>query len=219
MKRSKFLTLFLFSSLLTFVSLFSIGGCDVDFGSNSSSSSSSGGSAVESILSGTITDITPTRNLDGIIVQITDRDSGLIFSSTTDTMGIVTITGDFRGNSLLLEFLDENQNQLAVTTITVFPGADIDVGDITITNGIVDFTSPTSITYVGDVTSNDCQNSRGTLTVSKESTDVIVNISTTTLVQRNNDNIQCESLLVGDEVEVRGTLNVANTIDAFSVGA
>jgi len=213
MKRSKFLTLFLFSSLLTLVSLFSIGGCDVDFGSNNNG----GGSAGESTLSGTITDITPTRNLDGIIVQITDKDSGVISSSTTDMTGIFDITGNFNGSSLLFQFLDENQSQLAVTTLTVFPGANIDVGDVTITNGVVDFTDPTSITYIGNITSNNCQNSNGTLTVSKDNTDVIVNINSTTLIRKNNNNIQCESLLVGDEVEVRGTLNATNTIDAFSV--
>jgi len=214
MKRPKLLTLFLFSSLLTFVSLFSIGGCDVDFGSNNNGG---GGSAGESTLSGTITAITPTRNLDGIIVQITDKDSGVISSSTTDMTGIFDITGNFNGASLLFQFLDENQSQLAVTTLTVFPGANIDVGDVTITNGVVDFVDPTSITYIGNITSNNCQNSNGTLTVSKDNTDVIVNINSTTLIRKNNNNIQCESLLVGDEVEVRGTLNVTNTIDAFSV--
>jgi len=107
---------FLFITFLFNIALFNVGGCDIDFGNTNQGS----GSGVEAIIEGTITEITPDRTLDGIRVQITDDDSGVSFSDTTDINGIFSIDGDFDGTALVLEFLDENQDLLALTSITVF---------------------------------------------------------------------------------------------------
>ena len=47
-----------------------------------------------------------------------------------------------------------------------------------------------------------------------ESTDVIVQISASTDILRDGDEILCEDVLIGQSVEVRGVLEIGNTVDA-----
>ncbi len=211
MIKKEFIALVLSCSLTVLISLFSMGGCDIDFSSDNVES------AGPSTLKGTIISVTPERSLDGILVQITDEESGIIFSDTTDVGGTFSIEGEFKGVGLRLEFLDEVQEQLALTSVTVFPGATEDLGNLSLTNGSVDLMEDTTVTYKGDITQNNCSNNNGTLVVTKENFDVIVDVGLGTVVRAKGDDVDCSALLIGDEAEVRGVLTAGGGIDAFSV--
>ncbi|MEE9253072.1 MAG: hypothetical protein V3U74_06975 [Thermodesulfobacteriota bacterium] len=189
-----------------------IGGCDIDF-----SSDRENGGSLAAVIQGFITDTTPERDLDGIRVQITDENSGISFSDTTDVNGFFEIEGGFSGISLVLEFVDGNQEQIAITSITVFPDAEVDLGNLSLTNGIVVFQDEITITYVGDITENNCDINVGTIIVTRNETDVIVQINSSTIIRRDDDDLNCQDLLISQEVEVRGTLLTGNSIDAFEL--
>lgn len=196
------------------LALILIGGCNIDF----STQDEDGRTSNESKIDGTIVSTLPDRNLDGILVQIEDEDTGVLFSDTTNTGGVFEIEGGFSGSSLMLEFFDENVDQLALTSITVFPGAEIDLGDIRIENGIVNFEDVFNIRYIGELTDNNCMDGNGTLIVTENGTDVIVLVTNSTDIVREDDDqeIECEELLIGDELDVRGDL-IGDTIDAFDI--
>lgn len=198
---------------MIFLSFLLVGGCDIDFGTDDSG----GGTDVQAKIEGTVTEITPDRSLDGIRVQITDESSGISFSDTTDINGIFTVEGDFSGNFLRLEFLDESQTLLALTSVTVFSEAEVDLGDITITNGSVAFENDIIVTYMGDLTENNCSAKVGTLIVENNDSVVIIQIDNSTDIERDNIDIDCDDLLIGDELEVRGVLLTGSTLDAFEI--
>lgn len=197
-----------------FISLFSLGGCDIEFSSDNDNGNGGGGGNTEAILKGNITTIIPDRNLDGIIVEVEDEDSGNLFRDTTDNNGFFQIEGGFSGTPARLEFFDEGQTQIALTSVTVFPGAEVDLGDLTINSGSVTFEDDIIVTFEGDVTENNCSQGVGTIEVTADDTPVIVDISSSTDIIRDNDDLVCEDLLEGNNVEVRGELLINNTVGA-----
>ncbi|HEX9831387.1 MAG TPA: hypothetical protein VGA94_06845, partial [Thermodesulfobacteriota bacterium] len=60
-----------------FISLFSLGGCDIEFSSDNDDGNGGGNGNQEAILKGNITSIIPDRNLDGITVEVEDEDTGI----------------------------------------------------------------------------------------------------------------------------------------------
>jgi hypothetical protein len=197
--------------LLTLATVLFALGCNIDFGNGG------GDGNVQAELTGTITSVTPSRSLEGIRVQVTDADSGVIFSDTTDASGIFLIEGTFSGVALKLQFLDESSAQIALTSITVFPGAKVDVGNISLTNGVVTFSQDVIVTYKGDVTENNCSGNTGTLIVTKSDEDVIVEVRSSTIIRRKQETIDCSLLLIGETVEISGSLTPGNTVDAFTI--
>ncbi len=212
MRPTQHLRILLATAAVLAVAFLAAGGCDIDFGTNDGSSASE-----QATLSGTITSVTPDRNLDGIRIEVTDPTSGIIFSDITDTDGTFSIEGDFSGTNIKLEFLDESSNQIALSSVTVYPGADVDLGSISITNGTVSFDDAIIVTLTGDVKENNCAGGSGTLVVTDADVDVVVEISASTLLQRDGDTIDCETILLGDTVETRGELKTGGAVDAFSV--
>ena len=196
------------------ISLLTIGGCDIEFSSDNDNGNGGGGGNTEAILKGNITTIIPDRNLDGIIVEVEDEDSGNLFRDTTDNNGFFQIEGGFSGTPARLEFFDEGQSQIALTSVTVFPGAEVDLGDLTINSGSVTFEDDIIVTFEGDVTENNCSQGVGTIEVTADDTPVIVDISSSTDIIRDNDDLVCEDLLEGNNVEVRGELLINNTVGA-----
>ncbi|MBI2488055.1 MAG: hypothetical protein HYW01_14150 [Deltaproteobacteria bacterium] len=197
---------------ILFISLSSLGGCDIEFSSDNDNDGGNGDQ--EAILKGTITSIIPNRNLDGITVEVEDEDTGTLFPDVTDTNGFFQIEGGFSGSSVRLEFFDENQMQIALTSITVFPGAEVDLGDITINNRSVTFEDDIIVIFEGDIIENNCSQGVGTIEVTVDDTEVIVEISSSTDIVRDNDDLVCEDLLIGDQVEIRGELLINNTVGA-----
>jgi hypothetical protein len=187
------------------ISLLTSGGCDIDFGGGNNDGNGENGDG-ESILQGTIAEITPDRDLGGVTVRVEDEDTGIFFPDVTDDSGFFKIEGDFDGSLLRLEFLDETQTLIAVTSITVFPGAEVDLGEITITNGIVTFEDDIIVIFNGDVTENNCSGGVGTIEVTADDTEVIVQVTSSTDIIRNDEDLSCEDLLVVNKVKVRGEL-------------
>jgi hypothetical protein len=202
-------------TLIILLAFFVSGGCEVDFGSTNNNGNS--GENNESILRGTITSIVPDRDLSGITVQIEDMETGNIFSDTTDSSGFFQIEGSFHGTLLRLEFLDESSSQIAITSVTVFPGAEVDLGSISISNGIVNIEGDIVVVFEGDVIENNCSGGTGTIEVETDSTEVIVQVLSSTDITRDSDELACEDILIGNEVEIRGTLLPGDNVQADSI--
>ncbi|GIW47157.1 MAG: hypothetical protein KatS3mg078_1034 [Deltaproteobacteria bacterium] len=202
-------------TLIVLLAFFASGGCEVDFGGTNNNSNS--GENNESILRGTITSIVPDRDLSGITVQIEDKETGSFFSDTTDSSGFFQIEGSFHGTLLRLEFLDESSSQIAITSVTVFPGAEVDLGSISINNGIVNIEGDIVVVFEGDVIENNCSGGTGTIEVETDSTEVIVQVLSSTEITRDSDELACEDILIGNEVEIRGMLLPGDTVQADSI--
>jgi len=221
MKKENLHTLRIAVIFLFFLSFFMVGSCDVEFGNSDDNNGGggNGGSSDPEIVQGTIVDIIPDADIEGILVIVTNEDNSE-FSDTTNNSGFFSISsgqGTFSGTPQL-EFFDTSMNSLALITITVFPTAEVELGNIILESGTVIFTQPTDVKFKGDVITNNCSGNSGTMEVEAkregESTDVIVQISASTDIIRDNDDILCEDVLIGQTVEVRGELLVGNTVDA-----
>lgn len=215
MKRQKGISLVAFIVFLIIISLFSSGGCDIKFSTGDDDDGNNGGGGNQSsIIRGTITSISPSRDLDGIVVEVEDEDSGLTFSGTTDADGFFEIEDEFSGSPSRLEFLDESDDQLAITNVTIFPDAEVDLGDISISNGTVDLDEDDGIFVVfeGTVTENNCSGTSGSLivTANDDDTEVLVEVDSSTDIERDDDDLDCEDVLEGEDVEVRGELSGSN---------
>lgn len=214
MKTRKATCLLGFIICILFISLFTTGGCDIEFSSDNNNGNGGGGGNQDSTLQGTIASIIPDRSLDGITVEVEDEDTGTPFSDVTDNNGFFQIEGGFSGNGTRLEFLDENPTQIALTSVTVFPGAEVDLGDITISSGTATPDGDITVIFEGDVTENNCTQGVGTIVVTADDTSVIVEVSSSTDIMRDNDDLVCEDLLEGNEVEVRGELLINDSVAA-----
>jgi len=208
--------------LLFIVSFLTIGSsCDVDFGSGGNNGGGGGGGSSDpEIVEGTITDIIPDEDTEGIMVVIT-ADDNVEFTDTTNTAGffsISSLSSTFAGTPRLEFFSSTGMNLLGLINITVFPTARVELGNITLENGVIIFSDPTEVTFEGDVITNNCLANSGSLEVEAkregQSTDVIVQVSASTDVFRDNDEILCEDILIGQTVQVRGDLLQGDSVDA-----
>jgi len=91
------------------------------------------------------------------------------------------------------------------------------VGNLTLTNGAVTFEGDIVIIYTGDLVDNNCSSNVGTLVVENSGTEVIVQVSSSTDINRGSDNLICEDLLIGETLEILGVLLTGNTLDAFQI--
>ncbi len=204
---------------LLLLSFFMIGGCDVEFGSGESGGGGNNTSDTE-IVQGTIVDIIPDEDIEGITVQLTEDTSNRMFSDTTSASGFFTISGEYAG-SPEMEFINSNLVSLGRVFINVFPGAKLELGNISLENGIIIFEDDTDVTFEGDMIVNNCTDNTGTIDVEAKNdqitTDIIVQISSSTDIVRDGDDIDCENILVGQTVEVRGLLLIGNSVDASRI--
>ncbi|MER3445705.1 MAG: hypothetical protein C4291_02205 [Candidatus Dadabacteria bacterium] len=210
MKTKNIFTLLTFIVCILTISLLTSGGCGINFG-NDNNNGGDGNTGSDSV-QGTITSITNVGSTSGITVQATD--SSNTFSATTNSNGFFKIEGNFSGSSLRLDFLNQSNNLLATTSVTIFPGIEIDLGNITISNGNVNLSGSINITFDGDISENNCSGNAGTIVVAAGNTDVIVQVLTsTTIVDSNNNTLSCGNLSSG-KVTVTGTLLMGNTVKA-----
>jgi|GEM_PF-938139 len=205
--------------LLFLVSFLTIGGCDVEFGGggNNGGGGGGGGSSNPEIVQGTIIDIIPDEDTEGITVVITNKDN-VEFMDTTNSAGFFSIssgTGTFAGIPRI-EFFSGTLS-LGFRDLNVFPTAKLELGNITLENGGVTLSDILDVTFEGDVITNTCVGNSGIIEVEAsregESTDVIVQISASTDILRDSDEILCEEVLIGQRVEIRGILQTGNNVD------
>ncbi len=206
---------------LLFLSFYLIGGCDVEFGSGSNSGGGGGGGGGNNIetIQGTIVSIVPDQNVEGITVSISIDNSAPV-TDVTNASGFFSIDGPFTGNPQI-SFTDTNSISLGTILITVFPTAQVDLGDITLDSGTVDTPDQPQVTFDGDVTLNNCTGNSGSLEVEAQNdqgkTAVIVQISASTDLIDQGDTITCEDILLGRSVQVQGNIPSGNTVNASRV--
>jgi len=208
-KHYKYLSIFLFLFLI-------IGGCEVDFGGTNDDDDGGGGSTDE-VIRGTITEIIPNRenNLAGITVSVMEEDAFQTFTDTTSSSGTFFIEGNFASNNTTLDFLDDDNGDelLGQTSINIFPEAEVNLGNITLENGTVDFDE--------DLIEINCTDNSGSLTVESEGSDpidIIIQVSNSTVITRDNDDIDCDNLLIGQTLDINGNLlGFGNNVDANSI--
>lgn len=204
-------------TLLT-VSFFTIGGCDIDFGTGDGSSGSSDPESIE----GTVINVIPTSDIEGIAVDVTDPDNqNNISSDVTSASGFFKVIGGFIGVPTI-EFFDQSDLSLGLINVTVYDDSRIELGNIRLENGVVILDDSTIITFEGNVAQdgNNCVDNIGTITVETldRDTDVILQISSSTdVLDKDNESISCQSFFVGDRIETRGILLLGNTVDAFRI--
>ncbi len=201
------------------ISLFSSGGCDLDFGGGGGGDD--GGGNLVSIVQGTIIS-TPNSGITAVLIN---NENGTVFESNpTDNSGNFFITGDFNGClTLRLEFQDSNEDVIAFTNVTVFPKTNLDLGDVSLDNGnvILDDPNNISVNFDGNIDftespttcSGGVGTSEGTIVVTRANTDITVQINPSTDIENtNNDPIGCDNLFGNEEVEVTGMLQVNDTV-------
>ena len=204
------------------IALFAIGGCDVEFGGggdNGGGGGGGGGSEIETI-QGSVIDIIPDEPLEGIIVDVSvdgiDLESGV-----TDDGGFFSIDGPIAGTALL-EFTSESGMLLGSYGVEIFPTAIVELGDITLENGVVklDNTNP-EVTFDAEVTQNNCTGNSGSLQVEARNDQgtrvAVVQISNSTDIIIDGDEVDCEDIIVGRNVEIQGDLISSSTVDASRV--
>lgn len=213
--------------LILFVFIF-IGGCEVDFGGGTNDDSSNGDSGVEigEIVEGTIVDTIPSRavGVDNIEVTLTDEDTGDMTSETTGSSGFFSISGNFSG-SPDIEFFDNEDagNSLGIVILNVFPGSEVDLGDISLENGVVSFFEDTEISFEADIVENNCNGNSGTIEVEIDLPDtdnefeVLVQISTSTDIEIDGLDSDCDDFIIGQELEIDGVLLIGNSVDATDI--
>jgi len=216
MRTKSIATLLSFIVCIFTISLLTSGGCGIGFGNGNSNGGGGGISGPDSV-KGTITSITPISPISGITVEATDS-STTFPAVTTDSSGFFQIQGNFTGSSIRLDFSNQSINPLAVTSVTIFPGIQIDLGNITITNGNVSLSAGINVTFNATISENNCPSNSGTIVATAGFTDVVVQILTsTTIVNRFNGTLSCKDLVVGGIVNVSGTLLMGNTVQATRI--
>lgn len=217
-KHYKYLSIFLFLFLI-------IGGCDVDFGGTNDDDDGGGGSTDE-VIRGTITEIIPNRenNLAGITVSVMEEDAFQIFTDTTSSSGTFFIEGNFASNNTTLDFLDDDNGDelLGQTSINIFPEAEVNLGNITLENGTVDFDEDeVTVSFEADLIEHmNCTENSGSLKVESEGSDpieIIIQVSNSTIITRDNDDIDCDDLSIGQALNIFGKLLISNNVDAETI--
>jgi hypothetical protein len=217
MRTKSIATLVSFIVCIVIISLLTSGGCGIGFGNGNSNGGGGGISGPDSV-KGTITSITPISPISGITVEAMDSSTTVFPPATTDSSGFFQIQGNFTGSSLRLDFSDQSGNPVAVTSVTIFPGIQIDLGNITITNGNVSLSAGINVTFNATISENNCPANSGTIVATAGFTDVVVQILTsTTIVNRFNGTLSCTDLVVGGIVNVSGTLLMGNTVQATRI--
>ena len=202
------------------------GGCDVDFGTDDDDGGNGGNN--EEIVQGTILEVLPTREngVANIRVVIIDDDALVEFSDTTTNSGFFSVEGNFFTSSgnIEIEFRDADSMDelLAQSFLDIFPGSELNLGNVSIENGIVDFDpDDPGIIFESDLIENNCSEETGSIIVEIENgnddIEVIVQISPSTDIMRDGDDISCDEILIGQSLDINGTLITSNTVDAESI--
>ena len=223
-----------------FISLFAVSGCglDVEFGGNGDGNDAEGPERIE----GFIIDVIPQRDdeVSDLVIRIVNKETTQNYQllkdcrmgarnsevenpeQTTKAAGNFCVEGDFDPEAeIRISEVGEEDSPLAVTKLTVFPGAMIDIGDIRLRGGNIEYTEDTNIDFNIDfrarVSTINCLDNTGNIEVeidSNKTTDnnpieVLVQIKSDTEIETANfENLGCDSITVGDIVRrLEGTLD------------
>jgi hypothetical protein len=205
---------------LLFLCFYLIGGCDIDFSTDGNSGGGGGGNTNTETIQGNLVSIVPAQSVQGITVSIS-IDNSTPVTAVTNASGFFSIDGAFAGNPQI-SFADANSNSLGKSILNVFPTAQVDLGGITLDSGTVNFQDQTQVTFDADVTTNNCTGNSGSLEVQAKNdqgkTTVLIQISSsTTLVDKNGNSITCDSIFMGNSVQIQGTISSGNTVDAIRI--
>ena len=202
--------------ILLTVSFLAIAGCEIDFGSGDGDSELT----TDVVLSGDIYEITPDTDVGNIAVELEDENSDLTYEDVTGSSGQFEIIGGFCGTSLV-SLTDEEGELIAMFSVNVFPGSDTDVGRLSISSGAVTFGDDIITEFIGDVIENDCDGNTGSIRVEInhdcDTVEVLVTVESSTDITRNDNDIECEDLDIGDEVLIDSVLYVGNSVEAYDI--
>ena len=205
-----------------FISLFAVSGCglDIDFGGGTGNDGDVEGNEV---ITGFIEEIIPDIGEDSNVVVKASVVKDEIVACCEDT---TSVRDDFHieGNldpKVELEFFENGNSSLATIRIPVFPGATIDIADITIEDRVPRY-DYINVGFEGQVDSKNCVNDTtpsGTMRVEISSegsvTEVTVNLTSRTDIERGDDeDLPCEEIVEGRKVKVDGKLGIGETIEA-----
>lgn len=205
-------------TVLPFLFLLNVAGCDVEFGSGDSGSG--GSSTAEAGLSGEVYEVNSGDDVEGITVGLEDENSGNTYEDTTDSGGGFEITGGFCGSSTVT-LTDSEGTRLAVFSLDVIPGSDTDIGSLTVSSGTVTFEDEIITEFDGYVTENDCDGTSGTLTVEVDNdcdtVEVLVTVTRSTNVTDGEDDIDCDEINTGAEVQIYGGMSVGSGVEGYDI--
>lgn len=208
---------FILGTVLPFLFLLNVAGCDVEFGSGGSGG---GTSTTDAVLSGEVYEVSSGGDVEGITVELEDEYSGYAYDDTTDSGGGFKITGGFCGTSTV-NLTDSEGTRLAVFSIDIIPGSDTDVGNLTVSSGTVTFDDEIITEFDGYVTENDCDGTSGTMTVEIDNdcdtADVLVTVTRSTSVTDGNDDIDCDAINTGAAVRIYGRMSVGSSVEAYDI--
>ncbi len=206
MKKYKNLIYLVLTAFLT------IGGCDVDFGNDDETASSTSTSRVW----GDITTVFDSNEVGGIRVVIQNS------NDVTGSDGTFNVEGRISGNNEEIQFQDTNDENSIIgrLRLNIWPGAELNLGRIEINeNQPVNILDDISIDFSGEVTENNCDGNAGSLTVQIDDeidSEVLVQIESLTDVERSNEDIECDEIKEGQQLDVEGT---CRGIDCNNVSA
>ena len=204
-----------------FISLFAVSGCglDIDFGSGNKNEDVQENEIITGFIEEIIPDIGEDSNL--VVKASVVKDETLYCCEDT-----TSVRDDFyiEGNldpEVELEFLQNGNTSLGTIRIPVFPGATIDIADITIEDRVPTY-DYINISFEGQVDSKNCVNDttpNGTTRVKISSegseTEVTVNLTSRTDIERGDDeDLPCEEIVEGRKVKVDGKLGIGKTVEA-----
>ena len=225
---------------LLFISLFAVSGCglDIDFGGDGNRNGGEGSENIE----GFIIDVIPQRvdEVSDLVIRIVNKETTQNYQLLKDcrmgagnsevenpeqitrTAGDFCVEGDFDPEAeLRISEVGDEDSPLAVTKLTVFPGARIDIGDIRLRGGNIEYTEDINIDFNTDfrgrVSTRNCLDNTGNIEVEIDSNKTTDNNPIEVLVQIKSDtdietasfeNLGCDSITVGDIVrKLEGTLD------------
>lgn len=214
------------TSMIIFLAFLLIGGCDIDFGTSDDNDNGNSGVDIGEIVEGTVVDTIPGRPADqeNIEVIVTDDETDRRFSDTTGVNGFFSIMGSFSG-SPDIQFLDneDSGSSLGIVIINVFPGAEVDLGDIRLENGNVIFLDDTEVDFEADLIQNNCFGNSGNLLVeidlsgTDDDPEILVQINSSTDIEIDGLDSDCDDLLIGQELEINGILLIGDNVDANQI--
>ena len=208
-----------------FISLFAISGCglDIDFGSADDKNAEV--KSNETIM-GTIKDVLPSDDGSNFVIKASVVKDGNIEEccKVTSAQGDeFSLEGNLDPEVQLQIFESGNENDpLGTERLVVFPGATIDIGDITIEDGNIDYDQEdVDITFNGEISDENCEEEDGEITgninvtISAEGSEtevILVKIDGAEIF--GEDEPLCHFLALGREVEVDGELKANKTVEA-----
>ena len=208
---------------LLFISLFAVSGCglDVDFGSGTNT----GDAEKNEVITGFIKEVIPDIGDSSLVVKASVvKDETLeCCEDTTSVRSDFRIEGDLDPKARL-EFF-HGDSSLGRITIPVFPGAVIDIQDITIEDRFPKDDYYVNIDIEGQVASKNClddTSSSGSMDVEISSegkeTEVRVNLTSATDIKRGDDeDLPCDEIVEGRKVKIMGKLRSDEAVNAEEV--